>query len=803
MEPDTRATASRASGATLVDAALITRPPAPLRVGLGTAVFLDGRCSHPRRRISDLRLRVGEAEHPVTGYGMPLPGQISSGDYWWSIVPFEAIESATAEPIELSAHLAGDGTALGSLGVLELDPGPRANGREVSDGAGADPGSDRVAICMASFDPPMELFERQIESIRAQTHDNWICLISDDGSRPERLEAMREVIGGDERFALAPSEQRRGFYGNFERALGMVPADAEHVVLCDQDDRWFPDKLETLLEALEPSVNLVYSDMRIVASNGQVLSDTYWSHRRNNYTDFASLMITNTVTGAASLFRREVLDYALPFPPRHGGAYHDHWIATCALATGRIGYVDRPLYDYVQHGEAALGHARANAGALRKREVLSYRVRKRLRRLRVRRFHPGWRARYFDIYCRTALAARVLEMRCGSRMDPAKRRVLGRIISSEASVSGAGWLALRSLRPLVGHDETVGRERIMLRGVAWRRLASARARMQARRGEGADVRRAGPSSISGPAGSGAGAGSTDWLQPLLVDYFARDGSTLMMRLLATSPNVAIEDQYPYERKYFSYLWRWARLLDRPDGNAEGWAKRQLGSISQEIESPLMGPPPWSPRTLLEREGDAAMSGLAFQHAWTEFSRRAIAATREEHSDPHAEVRYYAEKHLNTWLVDIEQLPPIRLVVVLRDPRDTYASILAFDRLRGTAGFGQERALTEAAHLEEVLIRQRQRLAWIVELREDASVPIVRYEDMVRDLDGVARGLEEDLGISLDPRIAARDRRLRRMHVTASSPDESVGRWRSELSDQAASAFTERLGPEMRELGFET
>ena len=36
----------------------------------------------------------------------------------------------------------------------------------------------------------------------------------------------------------------------------------------------------------------------------------------------------------------------------------------------------------------------------------------------------------------------------------------------------------------------------------------------------------------------------------------------MMRLLATSPQIAVGGEYPYEHKYFAYLYRWARLLDR-------------------------------------------------------------------------------------------------------------------------------------------------------------------------------------------------------------------------------------------------
>ena len=47
-----------------------------------------------------------------------------------------------------------------------------------------------------------------------------------------------------------------------------------------------------------------------------------------------------------------------------GNLYHDHWLALVAASTGRIAYVDRPLYDYVQHPEAVIGHAGANVGVV-------------------------------------------------------------------------------------------------------------------------------------------------------------------------------------------------------------------------------------------------------------------------------------------------------------------------------------------------------------------------------------------------------------------------------------------------------
>ena len=64
---------------------------------------------------------------------------------------------------------------------------------------------------------------------------------------------------------------------------------------------------------------------------------------------------------------------ALPFPDTPGLQFHDHWLALVALAAGEVAYVDRPLYDYVQHAGAVFGDvtggpprpgAHSSAGAL-------------------------------------------------------------------------------------------------------------------------------------------------------------------------------------------------------------------------------------------------------------------------------------------------------------------------------------------------------------------------------------------------------------------------------------------------------
>ena len=317
---------------------------------------------------------------------------------------------------------------------------------------------------MATFEPPGALLERQLDSLAAQTVGDWVCVISDDASSEKAYERLERLTAGDSRFVVSRAPARAGAYANFARALAMVPPGARHVALCDQDDRWYPEKLETLLGALGDA-RLVFSDMRLTTAEGERLSDTYWTSRLPNHDSFPSLLLGNSVTGAAALFRRDLLDDALPFPPRVGNLYHDHWLALVAAAGGRIAYVDRPLYDYIQHPEAVIGHAGANRGAVG--GGLGRRV-AALPGRRAGRLRAEWRRIYFAEYCRMALSAAALEQRLGPTLDPGRRRTLRLARALDSSPIADAALAVRQLRRLA-HDDTGGSEAGMLRGLAWRR----------------------------------------------------------------------------------------------------------------------------------------------------------------------------------------------------------------------------------------------------------------------------------------------------------------------------------------------
>ena len=419
--------------------------PRSLAVGSGTALFVCGTCVAPGR----LALVVDGEEQALMAYGMPRAGERAG---FWGMARI-----GPREP--------GDVVELGVRGgdlVAEIGRVPVAEPPAPLDGA------PQVAIAMATFDPPIELFRRQIESIRSQTLTDWLCVISDDCSDPDRFAELQRVVGGDERFVVSRSERRRGFYHNFERALELVPAGARYVALADQDDVWDPGKLATLVGEIGDA-RLIYSDQRIVTPGGEQVAATYWSRRANNHADMLSLLVANCVTGAASLFPRALLDDALPLPPAQFGHYHDHWLAVTALALGEIRYVPRPLYDYVQHDRSTLGHATATR-MVRLRDRLSSLRRGARERVRLWRFH------YFGDACRLQHFATMLELRCGDRMSARKRRAIGRILRAERSPLPLPGLFARGARELVRRrPETLAAEWMLGYAFTWRRLVAAAA----------------------------------------------------------------------------------------------------------------------------------------------------------------------------------------------------------------------------------------------------------------------------------------------------------------------------------------
>ena len=187
-----------APGSAELDVRLDAPLPESLAVGAGTALFVCGTCFAPGAPVAALTLLVDGEEQPLMAHGMPRldllratgePASYRAG--FWGFARIGPRAAGGASMLAVRATLRGGGelgAELARVAVAEpLEPLP---------------GAPLVAICMAAFEPPLELFRRQVESIRAQTLTDWICVVSDDCSDPERFAEMRD--GAGRRSAVRP-----------------------------------------------------------------------------------------------------------------------------------------------------------------------------------------------------------------------------------------------------------------------------------------------------------------------------------------------------------------------------------------------------------------------------------------------------------------------------------------------------------------------------------------------------------------------------------------------------------------------
>jgi glycosyltransferase involved in cell wall biosynthesis len=186
-----------------------------------------------------------------------------------------------------------------------------------------------------------------IRSVLAQTCTDLEVLVADDGSRDDTA-AIVESFG-------APVRLIRVRHGNTQatRNAAIAASDSEFVGLLDQDDTWWPQKLERQLARMDadPRLGLCYTDTRGVDPAGRELPE-----RHNplqvplDQTDaLGRLLRVNIMAASTVLLRRSTLTRVGTFDP----AYHlagdwDLWLRIAEETP--IAAVPQVLIDYCWHG---------------------------------------------------------------------------------------------------------------------------------------------------------------------------------------------------------------------------------------------------------------------------------------------------------------------------------------------------------------------------------------------------------------------------------------------------------------------
>lgn len=101
-----------------------------------------------------------------------------------------------------------------------------------------------VSVIMPTYNCAKFIVET-LDSIKAQTYENWEVVIVDDCSKDNTKEIVDAYIAADPRIKYHCLEVNSG--AAVARTKAMELAEGEYMAFCDSDDLWMPDKLERQL----------------------------------------------------------------------------------------------------------------------------------------------------------------------------------------------------------------------------------------------------------------------------------------------------------------------------------------------------------------------------------------------------------------------------------------------------------------------------------------------------------------------------------------------------------------------------
>lgn len=109
-----------------------------------------------------------------------------------------------------------------------------------------------VSIIIPTFNRA-HLIGETLDSIMAQTYQNWECIVVDDGSTDNTPEVMAEYVKRDSRIQYhhRPTNHKPG--GNGARNFGLKISNGDYINWFDSDDLMHPEKLERQLKLLKNS----------------------------------------------------------------------------------------------------------------------------------------------------------------------------------------------------------------------------------------------------------------------------------------------------------------------------------------------------------------------------------------------------------------------------------------------------------------------------------------------------------------------------------------------------------------------
>lgn len=191
----------------------------------------------------------------------------------------------------------------------------------------------------------------QVHSILGQLPPDGRLFVRDDGSTDRTTERIESIA--DPRISLVRGTNI-GFARSFFALLEMLPAEADLVMLSDQDDVWLPGRIDRAAQQMcgREGPTLYCSRLELVDEALRPLGiSSPWPRGPS----FANALAENIVTGCTVALNRAALGLVLRLGDPAAIHFHDWWMYLVISAFGTVIADPVPTVLYRQHGGNVVG----------------------------------------------------------------------------------------------------------------------------------------------------------------------------------------------------------------------------------------------------------------------------------------------------------------------------------------------------------------------------------------------------------------------------------------------------------------
>lgn len=192
--------------------------------------------------------------------------------------------------------------------------------------------SKKVAILLSTYNGEKYLRE-QIDSILAQTYDNFELIVRDDGSRDSTVEIIKEYMEKSDKITLMVGKNL-GFIKSFFELL--KHSDADYFSFADQDDIWLPNKIELAVNSLnkldDTKPNMAFSNVDYYDTEMNFMGN---GDSKGKKPSFLNSLYECINQGMTMVINKTTRDYIVKNIPEKC-FFHDWWTYMICTAFGNV-----------------------------------------------------------------------------------------------------------------------------------------------------------------------------------------------------------------------------------------------------------------------------------------------------------------------------------------------------------------------------------------------------------------------------------------------------------------------------------